>query len=349
MSLKVEDVHLSLKGNHILKGVSFTVEDGELLSLLGCSGAGKSTLIRVICGLCPQDEGRVWLGGSCVDGLPPHKRGAVVVFQDIRLFPNMSVAESVAYSLRMKGMKKAQRMKRAKELLELVHLGGLGQRRTNEISGGQQQRVALARALASEPHVLLLDEPFSGLDEDLRDDMRTLVLDLHKKLKMTIVMVTHDAAEALMMSDRIVYLQDGRVVQYGVPKELYERPASLNVACCFGNCSVLEGDVEDGVFSLGPIEVPVRDCKDGHASLVIRHEGIFPRADSPVKLDVTQSIYRGNSHLVHLAVEGQTLVLRWPEAIRAGEQVAVDIDAAKAFCYPYDKEAVETLCCPSVA
>ena len=343
MSLRLQDVHLTLKGNHILKGVSFEVRDGELMSLLGSSGAGKSTLIRIICGLYRQDEGHVYLGGECVDSVPPHKRGAVVVFQDIRLFPNMTVAENVAYSLRMKGVGKRERLARADELLRLVQLEGLGSRRTNEISGGQQQRVALARALASEPHVLLLDEPFSGLDEDLRDDMRTLVLELHRKLNMTIVMVTHDAAEALMMSDHIVYLHDGRVAQNDVPKNLYEHPATLNVACCFGGCSVLEGQVDGGVFRLGPLEVPVDCCESGHASLVIRHEGLFPQADSPICLDVAQSIYRGNSHLVHLSVEGQVLILQWPEAIEAGQKVAVGIDASKTFCYHYDKGALESL------
>lgn len=333
MSLRIEGIHLTLKQNHILKGISFEIGDGELLSLLGSSGAGKSTLIRIICGLYEQDEGHVYINGECVDGVPTHKRGAVVVFQDIRLFPNMSVAENVAYSLRMQGMRKADRLKRADELLELVQLEGLGQRRTHEISGGQQQRVALARALASDPKVLLLDEPFSGLDEDLRDDMRTLVLELHKKLNTTIVMVTHDAAEALMMSDHIVYIHDGKIVQDGVPFDLFNHPASVDVACCFGGCSVLSGEVAGNRFKLGPIDIPV-ECPDGAADLVIRHEGIFPDEASPILLDVRQSIYRGNSHLVHLAVGDQTLILQWPDAIHEGEKVPVGIDTKHAFCYP---------------
>ena len=333
MSLRVEDIHLTLKDNHILKGVSFEVADGELLSLLGSSGAGKSTLIRVICGLYTQDSGHVYINGECVDDVPTHKRGAVVVFQDIRLFPNMSVAENVAYSLKMAGMRKKERLQRAEELLRLVQLEGLGGRRTNEISGGQQQRVALARALAGNPHVLLLDEPFSGLDEDLRDDMRTLVLDLHAKLSMTIVMVTHDATEALMVSDRIVYVHDGHVVQNDVPKQLYGNPASIDVACCFGDCSVVEGHVEDGRFMLDSIDLPV-ECPNGPASLVIRHEGLFPEEGSPIRLDVLQSVYRGNSHLVHLSMGEQVLVLQWPDAIEAGQKVPVGIDRSKVFCYP---------------
>ncbi|MBQ3302450.1 MAG: ABC transporter ATP-binding protein [Eggerthellaceae bacterium] len=333
MSLRVENVHLTLKGNHILKGVSFAVNDGELLSLLGVSGAGKSTLIRVICGLCDQDEGHVFINDECMDGVPAHKRGTIVVFQDIRLFPHMNVEENVAYPLRMRGVGKRERLERARELLELVQLDDLGSRGTNEISGGQAQRVALARALAGEPKVLLLDEPFSGLDEDLRDDMRTLLLDLHTRLGTTIVMVTHDAAEALMMSDRIVYIRDGLIVQDAVPTDLYEHPASLDVACCFGNCSTLSGEVENGVFSLGDLRVAV-DVADGPATLVIRHDGIFPQVDSPLRVDVAQSIYRGNSHLVHLGIEGQTLVLQWPERIAEGQKVAVGIDESKAYCYP---------------
>lgn len=333
MSLRVENVHLTLKKNHILKDVSFEVGSGELLSLLGASGAGKSTIIRVICGLAEQDEGRVFINDRCVDGLAAHKRGAVVVFQDIRLFPNMNVEENVAYSLRMRGVGKAQRLRRAQELLELVQLDGLGKRAINEISGGQQQRVALARALAADPDVLLLDEPFSGLDEDLRDDMRTLLLDLHRRLNTTTVMVTHDAAEALMMSDRIVYISDGRVVQDGSPRDLYQSPKSLDVACCFGDCSVLEGVVASGLFELGPVRLKT-GCAEGEASLVVRHEGIAPDLDSPMRFKVAQCVYRGSSYLVHLEVAGQMLVLQWPEPIQEGSLVGVKIDEEKAYCYP---------------
>ena len=224
MELTVENVTMSLgagaQRRRVLDDVSFRVPEGTFTSLLGASGAGKSTLLKVVAGVLVQDAGTVCFDGEPVDALPPHKRGLGFVFQDMRLFPNMTVEENVAFPCKMRGMGRIARLARARELLERVQLGGFGGRAVRSLSGGQAQRVALARALSASPRALLLDEPFSGLDESLRGDMRSLLLHLHREEGVTTVMVTHDAEEALMMSDGIVYVSGGRVLQQGAP----ERP-----------------------------------------------------------------------------------------------------------------------------
>lgn len=256
MELSVSHISLTLGSGRktmrpVLRDVSFTVPDGAFCSLLGESGAGKSTLLKVIAGILLQDSGSIAFDGAAVDGLPPHRRRLGFVFQDVRLFPHMTVEENVAYPLRMAGVGRRERRARAQELIERVQLAGFGPRPVQTLSGGQAQRVALARAIAAAPAALLLDEPFSGLDESLRDDMRSLLLRLHREEGVTALMVTHDANEALMMSDTIVALDGGRVTQVGAPEVLYRDPATAKIAACFGDCSVLEGAVRAERFSVG--------------------------------------------------------------------------------------------------
>ena len=249
MKLEIKDLSVELNKTRILKGIGLGIEDGEYLSLLGPSGCGKSTLLKTIAGLIPVSGGTVSLGGKIINEVPAYKRGTVIVFQDMRLFPNMTVAENVAYPLRIKGMNKSERLRKAEEYLGYVRLDGLGDRKISRLSGGQQQRVALARALASEPQIVLLDEPFSSLDENLREDMRRLVRDLHTRFHMTTVMVTHDRQEALAMADRVAIMFDGQIVQNGTPDEILMHPADERVTRYFGNNSYIRGLVRNGVFT----------------------------------------------------------------------------------------------------
>lgn len=202
--LKIENLCVELNKNRILENFSLEIKDGEFLSIVGPSGSGKSTLLKTIAGINPIKSGRIELDGIIINDEPAHKRGAVIVFQDMRLFPHMNVNENVTYSLRLKGISKADRIKAAEKYLSYVQLEGLGDRKVSQLSGGQQQRVALARALAAEPELLLLDEPFSALDEELREDMRKLLKKLHREFKMTSIMVTHDKNEAKRLSDRVI-------------------------------------------------------------------------------------------------------------------------------------------------
>lgn len=220
IKLDINELTVKLNNNTILDKMSLAVMEGEFLSLLGPSGCGKSTLLKTIAGIHEVSGGTIKLDGEIINDKPAYKRGAVIVFQDMRLFPNMSVAENVAYPLRIRGMKKADRLAKAEDYLEAVQLGGLGGRKVSQLSGGQQQRVALARALAAKPRLMLLDEPFSSLDENLREDMRRLVKDLHSEFGMTTVMVTHDRKEALEMADRVAVMSDGRIEQIGTADEV---------------------------------------------------------------------------------------------------------------------------------
>ena len=218
--LEVNGLFVDIKGQPILKGVDFSVKSGELMGLLGPSGCGKSTLLKAVAGILPPKSGSILIGGEDMANVPPHKRGAVIVFQDMRLFPNMTALENVAFPIKMKGVPKMQRLEQAEQLMKSVQLCGLERRRINELSGGQQQRVALARALAAQPRLLLLDEPFTALDNELKEEIRALVLELHKKFRTTTVLVTHDRQEAFAMADRIAVMRDGRVMRQGARDEM---------------------------------------------------------------------------------------------------------------------------------
>lgn len=268
MRLSLESIDLALGGKDILRDVSFIVEDGQFVSVLGESGAGKSTTLKVIAGIIPQDSGRVLFDGACVDDVPTHERNTTTVFQDIRLFPHMDVSQNVAFPLRMRKVAKAERREVVERMLDAVQLKGMEHRRPAELSGGQQQRVALARALAGRPRAVLLDEPFSGLDEQLRGEMRQLVSRLHAEFSMTSLMVTHDPDEALVMSDRIIYMSDGRVIQQGTPAELLLEPTNETVRAAFDISSSIEGAVHDGAFVSGKLTVPAPDMTAGPAVLV---------------------------------------------------------------------------------
>lgn len=330
MSLTLENIGCTLGGSKILEGISLEVKDGEFVSLLGASGAGKSTTLKIIAGLLLQTEGHVYIDGMLADNLASHKRGTSIVFQDIRLFPNMNVEENVAFALRMKGARRAERLARANELLGMVHLPGYGARRVNELSGGQQQRVALARALAADPAIVLLDEPFSGLDEELREDMRELVVKLQRETGTTTVQVTHDASEALMMSDRIAYLANGTIIQYGTPQELYEHPRTIEVATCTGDCATLEGTVEANVFRAGNLELPCR-CEDGPASAVLRYGHLALAAGDA--LTVLETQYRGDCHIVKAKVGDQAIALPAVRAWAPGTRLDLHVDGDGCFVF----------------
>ena len=274
--LEIQDLNVELNRNPVLRDLSLSVSEGEFLSLLGPSGCGKSTLLKTIAGINEAASGSVILDGERINDMPAYKRGAVIVFQDMRLFPNMTVAENVAYPLRIKGMKKADRLVRASEYLKSVQLEGLENRRISQLSGGQQQRVALARALAAEPKLLLLDEPFSSLDENLREDMRKLVRDLHREFHMTTIMVTHDRQEALSMADRVAIMFEGHIVQTGTPEEVLDKPSDSRVSEYFGRNSLVKGTVKGGVFTAtdGSGLCCRMDRPDGEYELMLRADVI---------------------------------------------------------------------------
>jgi putative spermidine/putrescine transport system ATP-binding protein len=239
--LSVEGLDKYYGLHRAVAGVSFSVEKGECLALLGPSGCGKTTLLNIVAGFIAPNAGDVRVDGRTMNGVPPHRRGMGMVFQDYALFPHLTVAENVEFGLRMRGVESAARRRSAERTLDLVGLGGFGGRSVQQLSGGQRQRVAVARALAIEPALLLFDEPLSNLDARLRDTMRTEIRALLTRTRITALFVTHDQAEAFAVADRVALLNAGRLEQIGQLDEIYERPANRFVASFLGNCNLIEG------------------------------------------------------------------------------------------------------------
>jgi multiple sugar transport system ATP-binding protein len=248
---KVFDDGIFDGGVRALDGLGLTIEDGEFFALLGPSGCGKTTLLRTIAGLETATSGAVHIGDRDVTRLQPGERDVAMVFQDYALFPHMTVAENIAYPLRVKRVGRAERRAKALQTAAALSLDGLTERRPGQLSGGQQQRVALARAMAAKPGVFLLDEPLSNLDARLRLEARTFLKKLQRDLGVTTVFVTHDQAEALALADRIAVMDAGRIRQTGTPREVFQRPANLFVAAFIGSTPM---NLLDGVYT-GEIEV----------------------------------------------------------------------------------------------
>ncbi|HET9694728.1 MAG TPA: ABC transporter ATP-binding protein [Steroidobacteraceae bacterium] len=296
-----------------LDRVSLSVAPGEFFALLGPSGSGKTTCLRLIAGFDQPDSGRVLLDGDDVTDSPPFARNVNTVFQDYALFPHMSVAENVAYGLKVRGVAARERESRATDMLELVRLGDLGRRRPHQLSGGQRQRVALARALINHPKVLLLDEPLGALDLKLREEMQTELKGLQQRLGITFVFVTHDQGEALSMADRVAVFSQGRIEQLDTPRALYNRPRTAFVANFVGSANVVDAEAareltgQPHAFAIRPelieIVAPGASLRDGS----IRCEGVV--------LDV---LYHGASSRCRVRLgNGTTLAVAQPEAAQA--------------------------------
>jgi ABC-type Fe3+/spermidine/putrescine transport system ATPase subunit len=302
-----------------LDRLALTVRPAELFVLLGGSGSGKSTLLRAIAGLVRPEAGRIALDGTDLSGLPPHRRPVNTMFQSYALFPHMSVAANIGFGLRQLGMGRAATERRVAEMLALVRLDGFGGRRPHQLSGGQQQRVALARSLAPHPRLLLLDEPLSALDRNLRAGTREELLRLQRVLATSFILVTHDQEEALAMADRIGVMQAGRMVQVGTPAELYERPNCRFVAEFLGSANLLPVDVEPGgavVRLAGGMGVRLAcPAPAGRGLLAIRPERL--RIGAPAALNRLEGVVEARLY----AGETLTWAVRLPDgtALRVTE------------------------------
>ncbi|MEI7644251.1 MAG: ABC transporter ATP-binding protein [Chloroflexales bacterium] len=239
--LTISQIYKSYAGTEVLRGVSLELSAGTITALLGPSGCGKTTLLRVVAGLEHADSGEILLGGTRIDGVPPHLRGFGMMFQDYALFPHMDVATNVAFGLRMRGLGRAEVAARASEALDLVGMSGYGRRRVFELSGGERQRVALARALAPGPRLLMLDEPLAALDRELRERLQDELRAVLRRVGVMAIYVTHDQEEAFALADRVALLNAGRLEQIGPPEAIYRRPASLWAARFLGLRNLLPG------------------------------------------------------------------------------------------------------------
>ena len=240
----LEKVRKSFGAVTAVDDVSFAIEPGEFITLLGPSGSGKTTTLMLIAGFDHPSQGEIYLDGAPIVGVPPYRRGIGMVFQNYALFPHLTVAENVGFALKQRGIRKPEIVGRVAETLDIVRLRGYEARYPRQLSGGQQQRVALARAIIFHPRVLLMDEPLSALDKQLREELQLEMKRLHQRLGITFIYVTHDQREALIMSDRIAVMNQGRIEQAGSPSDLYDRPATRFVAGFIGESNFLEGEVE---------------------------------------------------------------------------------------------------------
>ena len=286
-------------------GVDLDIADGEFFSMLGPSGSGKTTVLRLIAGFERVTAGTVTLDSEDVTNRAPFDRDVNTVFQDYALFPHMSVLDNVAYGLRVRGTGKSERRDKAEEALATVQLGGYGSRRPGQLSGGQRQRVALARSIIVRPKVLLLDEPLGALDLKLREQMQVELKELQRNLGITFVFVTHDQEEALTLSDRIAVFSEGKIVQLGTPREIYEQPSSSYVASFVGTSNLFDHDESSrlfgrsGTFALRPEKVTLRSATQsttpGVTDGVVRASGV-----------IVESIYLGTGHRLHVRLDDGT-------------------------------------------
>lgn len=325
-------------GSVALDGVSLELPPGEITSLLGPSGCGKSTTLRLIAGFEKADEGLICFDNEPISDRPPEKRQVGMVFQSYCLFPHMSVQENIAFGLRMRRNSNAEIQEKTSRIIDMVQLGGFGERFPNELSGGQQQRVALARALVIDPSVLLLDEPLGALDKGLRESMQFELKRIQRRLGPTTVIVTHDQEEALTLSNRVAVMKGGRIVQCGAPKDIYDQPRTRFVAEFLGGANLFSGRVTErldkdgaGILDAGrnryvfawpegsPIQIGAQ------ITCAVRPEHMyFGKVDSGANCfgaKIYDSVFRGTSKLYEVQIDGHdaaSQIIGAPDSARAG-------------------------------
>jgi iron(III) transport system ATP-binding protein len=352
MRIAVRELRKRFGGVLAVDGVSLEIADGELFTLLGPSGCGKTTLLRLIAGFSRPDGGTLWFGDRVVNELPPHARNIGMVFQNYALWPHMTVFQNVAYGLRLRGLRGTALQARVEDGLRMVNLGGLGSRYPGQLSGGQQQRVALARALVLSPDILLLDEPLSNLDAKVRVQVRTEIRRLQQRLGITTVYVTHDQEEALSLSDRVAVMRDGRVLQVGPPRELYERPRTRFVADFVGINNLVPGTVRAREGETAIVETPVGALRAragtvgaGAACVVaIRPENVIlgEAGDNRLQGRVLLASYLGNTLRYDVEVAGLTFKVDvrdpWHHApLAPGAATGLGFPVSAALVVPLDE------------
>ncbi len=344
MKIQLENVSKAFKDTIAVNQVNFTIHDGEMVCLLGPSGCGKSTTLSMVAGLEEPTEGEIYFDGQPMSHVEAEKRDIGMVFQNYALYPHMTVSENIQFPLKMRWVKKKERMERVQKVAQMMQIVELLNRKPSELSGGQQQRVAIARALVKEPKILLLDEPFSNLDARLRIELRDDIRALQKKLGITTIFVTHDQEEAMSISDRIILMNHGRLQQYSTPQQMYRNPANLFVAKFLGNppinllpCTYEKGHLHvtgsEG-WDMSEVHPNIVDDAKGACVLGIRPEDVSVVADhGAMKAKVVavqtlgKEIYLRLQHKeLHL-----TACLSWDHDYQIGEEVSFSVKTAYLF------------------
>ncbi|HEX2662097.1 MAG TPA: ABC transporter ATP-binding protein [Candidatus Acidoferrum sp.] len=317
--LEVRKVAKRFGAVEVLKDISLNIASGEFLTLLGESGSGKTTLLRLIAGFDGPSSGEIWMTGARLDLLPPYRRPVNTVFQNYALFPHLSARDNVAYGLRVKNVPASEISGRVEDALRMVKMQGFAAYRPAKLSGGQQQRIALARALVNRPQLLLLDEPLSALDANLRKQMQSELKSLQREIGVTFLFVTHDQEEAMALSDRIALLRDGALEQVASPREIYAHPATAYTAEFIGQTNLLRGEIRGGMVTCGALRWPL-ELADGPVIFSLRPEAIRICAggnrqpsEARFRASVRQQFYGGSSELLEVDCgNGQTLRVRIP-------------------------------------
>ena len=317
--LEVRAVAKRFGSHEVLKNISLNIDSGEFLTLLGESGSGKTTLLRLIAGFEQPTAGEIWMSGERLDTLPPYKRRVNTVFQNYALFPHLNVGDNVAYGLRVQGAPKNEIPGRVIDALNMVKMAEFAAARPSRLSGGQQQRVALARALVNRPQLLLLDEPLSALDANLRKQMQSELKTLQREIGITFLFVTHDQEEAMALSDRIALLRDGALEQVASPREIYAHPATAYTAQFIGQTNLLRGEIRRSIATCGVLRWPLEEA-DSSAVFSVRPETIRLSPDGKrqtnevrFRANIRQQIFGGASELLEVDCgAGQLLRVRLP-------------------------------------
>jgi spermidine/putrescine transport system ATP-binding protein len=317
--LEVRDVAKRFGAREVLKNISLNIASGEFLTLLGESGSGKTTLLRLIAGFEQPTSGEIWMSGERLDNLPPYKRRVNTVFQNYALFPHLSVRDNVSYGLRVKNTPASEIGGRVDQALRMVKMEEFAASQPSKLSGGQQQRVALARALVNRPQLLLLDEPLSALDANLRKEMQGELKSLQRELGITFLFVTHDQEEAMALSDRIALLRGGALEQVASAREIYAHPATAYTAQFIGQTNLLRSEVRDGIATSGGLQWPA-EGRSGAAVFSLRPESIRLASGSGqlpgavhFRATMQQQFYSGASELLEVHCgDGQLLRVRIP-------------------------------------
>lgn len=328
--IKIKDVSKFFGEKVALDHINLNIKKGEFVTILGPSGCGKTTLLRLLAGFQTTSEGNIYISGEEITQTPPHKRPVNTVFQKYALFPHLNVYDNIAFGLKLKGMDKEVIKKKVKAALKMVSMSDYEYRDVNSLSGGQQQRVAIARAIVNEPEVLLLDEPLAALDLKMRKDMQMELKEMHKRLGITFVYVTHDQEEALTLSDTIVVMSEGKIQQIGSPTDIYNEPVNSFVADFIGESNILNGTmIQDQIVSFAGIQVPCVDKGFGcnaPVDVVLRPEDIyiFPVSDSAqITGEVTPCIFKGVHYEMIVMANGYEFIVHDYHKFDPGSQVGL--------------------------
>jgi spermidine/putrescine transport system ATP-binding protein len=332
--LSIRNLAKSFGQNPVLRDISLEVAEGEFLTILGESGSGKTTLLRIIAGFESADSGELIMSGERLDHLPPYKRRVNTVFQHYALFPHLSVEENVGYGLSVAKVSRAEIADRVEQALAMVKMSAFAKSKPSKISGGQQQRIALARALVNRPRMLLLDEPLSALDANLRRQMQVELKSLQREVGISFIFVTHDQEEAMVMSDRIALLRFGALEQIASPREIYSRPATSYTAQFIGHTNLLRAEVNTGIAYCHSLQWPVK-MPDGPALFSLRPENvrIAGSQNSNIRLcgEVKQQAFHGATELLQIeCADGLQLSMRSASRAEWSGLIELEFDPADA-------------------